>query len=346
MEKARHAGDSKIEEYLKRISEGELVDDILNGLPPTFTKTLLERLSEQPSLIDETKNEEHPYIMEEEVVDFSWINPEIDDAEVSDIKNNINEAFSDVISNEEKLERRKLFDWTASYKLAEIAKKSGVDLSELTREEYVDFAIKNYCQISDTQLRMPPWQRNMTSPEDVIRGVREAKSKIDEKVEKDFSRFSFMMQQLAGTNNRYLFDNVRVRQGTKDSNSWLFFAINNGADTESSEMYKAYIAIDDINKLTPDKFKSFMIKLRDSGYNGDIKIFQDLTEQGTRLNDQIVMHGVSEKDSKLALDVAREFFENNLTQASLGRDEKRDGKMMSYSEVLADKIKNTIKNMP
>ncbi len=239
-------------------------------------------------------------------------------------------------------QRKKLHGWEASYELAKIAKQQGIDLSKISREEYVDFAIQNSLAIDDTQLRIAPWQRMGTSPQEIILAHKEKKAKITEETEKTFAKFSYETQQKAAQEDRFISENIRVRQGTKDSNSWLFFAINKSVDEKSNETYKAYISVKDLNTLTPEKFTHFMTRLRDGGYNGDIKIFQDLSEQGLRLNDQIVMHGRSQTDAELALEVAEEFFGTDLDQKSLGKDEVIDGKNKSYSEILAEKIQKSI----
>jgi hypothetical protein len=240
-------------------------------------------------------------------------------------------------------ERKKLHGWTASYELAKIAKQQGIDLSKISREEYVDFAIQNSLAIDDDQLRVAPWQRMGTSVEEIVLANREKKAQIKEESEKAFAKFCYEIQQKAGQENRFLSENIRVRQGTKDSNSWLFFGINNGTGEKSSETYKSYVSVKDLNTLTPERFMQFMTALRDAKYNGDIKIFQDLSEQGVRLNDQIVMHGGSQADAELALQVAEQFFSTDLDQKSVGKDEVVDGENKSYSQILAKKIKESIK---
>ena len=259
-----------------------------------------------------------------------------------------NQEKPPVVFNPEELsvlsieERKKLHGWTASYELAKIAKQQGIDLSKISREEYVDFAIQNSLAIDDDQLRVAPWQRMGTSVEEIVSANRERKAQITEESEKAFAKFCYEIQQKAGQENRFLSDNIRVRQGTKDSNSWLFFGINNGTGEKSNETYKSYVSVKDLNTLTPERFTQFMMALRDAKYNGDIKIFQDLSEQGVRLNDQIVMHGGSQADAELALQVAEQFFGADLDQKSVGKDEVIDGENKSYSQILARKITEAI----
>lgn len=239
-------------------------------------------------------------------------------------------------------ERKNLSGWSASYELAKVAKRQGLDLSTLSREEYANYAIQNFLAIDDSQLRMSPWQRMCESPEEIIAVSKEKKALINEETDKAFNAFCFDMKNKANEDDRFIQDGIRVRQGTRDSNSWLFFKINNGAIVESKETFKAYVSVKDLNTLTPERFIALMAALRDAGYNGDIKIFQDLVGQGVNLGDQIVMHGASENDAKLALNVAEKFFGDDLDQKSFGKDEMINGKKYSYSEVLAKKVKDAI----
>lgn len=239
-------------------------------------------------------------------------------------------------------ERKKLHGWTASYELAKVAKQQGIDLSKISREDYVNFAIQNSLAIDDDQLRIAPWQRMGTSVHEIVLANREKRADIKEESERAFARFCFDIKQKAGEENRFLSENIRVRQGTKDSNSWLFFGINNSTAENTNETYKSYISLKNLNTLTPERFTQFMIALRDAKYNGDIKIFQDLSEQGVRLNDQIVMHGGSQSDAELALKVAEKFFDTDLDQKSVGKDEVIDGKNKSYSQILAQKIADAV----
>jgi len=239
-------------------------------------------------------------------------------------------------------ERKKLSGWSAGYELAKVAKQQGLDLSTLSREEYVDYAIQNFLAIDDSQLRMPPWQRMCESAQEIVAANKEKRALITKEADAAFSKFCFEIQKKAGEDDRSIQDRIRVRQGTKDSNSWLFFKVNNGTAEGSKETFKSYVSVKDLNKLTPERFTSLMAALRDAGYNGDIKIFQDLAVQGVNLNDQIVMHGASENDARLALGVAEKFFGDDLDQKSVGKDEVVDGKNHSYSEILAKKIKDAI----
>jgi hypothetical protein len=316
-------GQKKVEEYVDRIRNGESKDSIFKDLPPSFKDGVEKILNE--SVEEKNKRYESEQNRIEELREQLGAKKSTEKINLLDIE-----------------ERKKLQGWTASYELAKIAKQQGIDLSKISREEYVNFAIQNFLAIDDDQLRVAPWQRMGTSVEEIVLENRKRKAQIKEESEKEFAKFCYETQQKAGQENRFISENIRIRQGTKDSNSWLFFGINNGTGEKSNETYKSYVSVKDLNTLTPERFTKFMTALRDAKYNGDIKIFQDLSEQGVRLNDQIVMHGGSQADAELGLQVAEQFFGADLDQKSLGKDEVIDGENKSYSQILAKKISEAV----
>ena len=315
-------GESKINEYVSRIKNGESKEIILQGLPQSWIDKINGQLS--PSHSESVSKEDRLRKLSERF-DLPGVNTRGDIPPVS---------FED---------RRKLSGWLASYELAKVARQQGIDLASLSREEYVDYAIRNSLAIDDTQLRMATWERMATSAEEVIALKKETIAKIKPEVEEAFRKFSYETITKAGEQDRFVFPNIRVRQGTGGSNSWLFFGINESTEEGSQETYKSYISFKDLNNFSPEKFNTLMLALRDAGYNGDIKTFHDMENQGALLNDQIVMHGRTEKDAKLALSVAEKLFGDELGQKGIGRDEVIDGKNKSYSEILAQKIASTIK---
>ena len=374
VETEKTEGEKKIEEYALRILEGQNPAYVLDGLPESWVQKVNEALQNKSPL--STNNIPPQYReMSSEALDIVW-------ADQSNIPFTLNESEADrsreinqrkriveLLRDEEQIrakyavlsqkeiatvtepenvtvldinERRKLNGWPASYELAKIAKQQGIDLSKISREEYVEYAIQNALAIDDTQLRVAPWQRTITSVEEIVKINKEKKAAISEVTDKAFARFCFDMQKKAEGDDRFLSEKIRVRQGTKDSNSWLFFGINAGTLENSKETFKSYISVKDLNTLTPEKFKQFMTVLQDRGYNGDIKIFQDLSGQGIKLNDQIVMHGGSQKDAELALETAEKFFGDEIDQKSIGKDEFVDGVNQSYSQILARKIVDSI----
>jgi hypothetical protein len=247
---------------------------------------------------------------------------------------------SGTTSKEEIERRKKLSGWDASYELAKIAKTEGVDLSKLSREEYANYAIKNYLKIDDSQLRTNPKHRNATTAQEIIDIKKADRDSLTEESKKAFDSFYRAMMAIVNKPQaeRYLAQNVRLYSGTKDSNSWLYFGINNGTNTNESFTHKSYFSLKNLNDFSPEMFRDFMIELQKRGYNGDVKIFQDLEVQGPALSDQVVMHGYSENDAKLALQVAKEFYGDKILESSYGKDEVINGKNMSYSQILSDKI--------
>ncbi len=365
------AGEQKVREYADRIKGGESKDAIMQGLPDSF-RSAIEREMQGSGKNEDVKVPPQYKGMSAEAVDIIWTIPEYMDPAKTEQENERKRKVLEVLharevergndrTKEAQLhavrselgieedqrelsleERRKLSGWSASYELARMAKRQGIDLSALSREEYAQFAIDNALAIDDDQLRVAPWQRMGTSVEELVMSNRERRARIGEAAEGAFARFSFEMKQKAGSNDRMIGENIRVRQGTKDSNSWLFFGINNAIAGATGETYKSYVSVKDLNALTPERFIGLMKALRDAGYNGDIKIFQDMAEQGTRLNDQIVMHGNSQEDARLALTVAERFLGNDLDQKSMGKDEVIEGENKSYSQILARRIHDAI----
>lgn len=377
--KPKTEGEKKLEECAARIAAGQNPSYVLDGLPESWIKKVNEIVGrDEPVSLDDIPLQYKD--ISSEALDIIWADQSnipfrISESEADRSKEinrrkrivalkkdneemssrydlHINNQVENTVSEKQELisvmpveERRKLSGWSASYELAKIAKEQGIDLSKISREEYVEYAIQNSLAIDDDQLRVAPWQRAATSVDEIVSENKKRKAKIEESSDKVFAKFCFDMQKKAEGEDRFLSENVRVRQGTKDSNSWLFFGINNGTTENSNETFKSYVSVKDLNTLTPERFKQFMIALKDAGYNGDIKIFQDLVGQGIRLNDQIVMHGGSENDAKLALQTAEKFFGNDIDQISIGKDEVVDGVNKSYSQILAKKIAESIRKL-
>lgn len=314
---------SKTIEYLSRVMDGEDVDAVLKDHPMAekLKAAITLGLKKYTSGPNQAKSaHEHPATPKENIT--------------ADERNTL-----ELLSREE---RRKLVGWPASYALAHMAKQLGVDLSMLSREDYAQFAIDNELQIDDNQLRVAPWQRMMESPEEINDEIKRRRAMITSETAESFDRFMLDTIQTSKQADRFIEEGIRVRQGTQHSNSWLFFGINQGTGERSDTTYKSYLSFKDLNDMTPDRLRSFMRALRDGGYNGDIKTFQDLTGQGPRLNDQVVMHGASEEDAKRGLEIAERFFADQLDQKSMGKDQVINGKEMSYSQVLAEQIAHAI----
>ena len=245
------------------------------------------------------------------------------------------------------IENSKLDNNAANRKLAEIAKNENIDLSKLTREEYVDYAIKNGLKISDIELRNAPELRTPTTMDETMALRKSLRDSLTEKTKDLWNKWTNSIELLASKSQkeRYILDEVRVLSGTASSGSWLFFDINNSQVDSSQAPYKSYFSLKDFNNVTPDKVVEFMQLLQQEGYKGGIKTFQDLVNQGVLLNDQFVMHGDTEADAKLGERLAKEFFKENIKSTGLGKDGFENGKSKSYSQILSDKISNSINDI-
>ncbi len=390
--------EQKIDEYVKRINDGESKDSIFQGLPESFKSGIEKRLSEQVEEPEQGSDEIPPQYqgLDSETLDLIWTIPEYIDTEktkeekakkarvlavlraeesakavraewqearqkrMEELKqqlgipkpsenNGSQEENTRTLKPEElptlSIEARKrLSGWEASYELAKIAKQQGIDLSTISREEYADFAIQNSLAIDDGQLRAAPWQRMGTSPEEILLMIKEKRLQINEETKKAFEKFSIEMTNLASKpqNERWLSNEIRVLSGTAETVSWLHFAINNAESADKGDTYKSYISLKDPNLFSKETILSFMEKLRDAGYQGQLKTFQDLSFQGINLNDQIVMHGNTQADAELALQVAEQFFGTDIDKKSVGKDELVDGKEKSYSQILAQRIAEAV----
>jgi hypothetical protein len=322
---ARWLSHPKIEEYARRYKAGESIDLLLQGQKDIEEKRLaIEMLA--PTLVDESATA---------IIAEGALVPEVEDI----LGEGGQESQGPIIDPR----FEKLKGWSASYELARVAQNEGVDLTTLTREDYAAYAIDHGLAVDDSQLRAANWQRMETSPENIIKKRQELERWLPEEIRNAFDEFSRKTLVRAGQENREIAHGVRVRQGTKDSNSWLFFGINNGTGERGEETYKSYLTFKDLSTFTPTRFIEYLEALQDAGYNGDVKTFQELEQQGLALHDQVVMHGASAEDATLAAQVAEQYFGNDLAEVSSGRDAVgEDGKEYSYSQLLSQHIASAV----
>ena len=207
----------------------------------------------------------------------------------------------------------------------------------MSREQYVDYAISKGLRIDDNQLRMPTRMRAATSlaEYDGMRAGMTAKDVRNnpelKRIDTEFSKFAENMKSQAG---HELESGIGVRSGTKDSNNWIFWKVNNGATAKAERVDKAYLGFDNpFQSLTPSRMKGFLQALKNAGYNGDVKTVQDLT-QATHMSDQIVIHGASKADADLGMRIGKEFFKKDLTFSEMGYDSATQ----SYSQILDSRI--------
>jgi predicted NAD-dependent protein-ADP-ribosyltransferase YbiA (DUF1768 family)/alkylated DNA repair dioxygenase AlkB len=266
-------------------------------------------------------------------------------SENKDVKNNIPPADKQysIVSIDTRVN---FTGWTAAAELAKIAYNEGVNLVNLTREEYANYAIKHFLKIDDNLLRASRKLRTAISTAQQVHFLKELKNSVSEASDKSFAKFAVEISKIASevdANNRVLFsDNkkVRVRSGNNIGSSWLYFGVNSGL--KEGDVFKSYAEFTDINKIYVNDFKNFLKELQKRGYNGDVKIFSDSKERGAPISDHLVMHGASKEDAILGKEIAEGFFRDKIFTTSLGKDEIINGKMKSYSEVLAMKIAETV----
>lgn len=328
-------GEEKVLEYVERIKSGEALERILDGLPESFalglTKKLLGDIKTPDSIIIELEERglvEKLYAEQSEEVVLK-----------DDLSQLVDESVVPLATEKEK---RLLHGWSAGYELARVAESEGVDLLSLSREAYAEYAVSHNLEIDDAQLRAARWERTATSPEEIVARRKELAANIPSEQLSAFSQFDTDMRALAATDNRFLRDGVRVSQGTAQSNSWLFFGINQSLGNHLTEMHKGYLTFKELGKFSPEIFVGYLETLQQAGYNGDVKVFQDMGSQGLLLNDQVVMHGATAEDVVLANDIARQYFGENVAEVGVGMDMQIAGKWKSYSQILAEQVKERI----
>jgi len=243
------------------------------------------------------------------------------------------------VTSAERQARSKLFGWYAQRELAKIAESEGIDLSTLTREQYAQYAIDKGLAINDDHLRMAAALRNAKSIEEYAamrKSMRAAATPMQQQADAAFAAFAQRVKRDAVASTT-IFPGVRIRSGTANSDTWLYFKVNSGATT-AGDTYKAYAGFTDPYKsFTQERIEQFLQFLQSRGYNGDVKTIQDI-DQGSAISDQIVMHGATKADADLALQLSQEFFGNELNFLESGMDTDSG----SYSQNLAAKIANDI----
>jgi hypothetical protein len=242
--------------------------------------------------------------------------------------------------------RVNLSPWMAAAELAKIAYNEGVNLANLTREEYAEYAVKHFLKIDDAVLRASRKMRSAISTAQQAHNLKELKNAVSQVTDKSFVNFHVEVSKIASNpdrTKRVLFDdnkNIRVRSGNDMGQSWIYFGVNSGV--QEGDVFKSYAEFTDLNKIYINDFKNFLKELQKRGYSGDVKIYSDPSQRGAGISDHLVMHGASEKDASLGREIAEGFFRDKIFTTSLGKDEIIDGKMRSYSEILAMKIADTI----
>jgi predicted NAD-dependent protein-ADP-ribosyltransferase YbiA (DUF1768 family)/alkylated DNA repair dioxygenase AlkB len=242
--------------------------------------------------------------------------------------------------------RANLSGWAAGAELAKIAFNEGINITNLTREQYASYAIKHFLKIDDRLLRASRKLRTGISIAQQSFYMKELSNSINEITVKSFLNFEREVVKIASQvdkNKRILFDdnkNIKVKSGNSFGRSWLFFGVN--SEIKDGDVFKSYAEFKDVNKVYVNDFKFFLKELQKRGYNGDVKIYSDPKSMGSLISDHLVMHGASEKDAMLGKKIAEDFFRDKVSSTSLGKDQIIDGKMRSYSEILSMQIEDAV----
>lgn len=242
--------------------------------------------------------------------------------------------------------RVNLSPWMAAAELAKIAYNEGVNLENLTREQYASYAVKHFLKIDDAVLRASRKRRIGISTAQQWHHLKQLKNSINEATDKSFVNFHVEVSKIASNpdkNKRILFSdnkNIKVKSGNEMGQSWIYFGIN--SELPQGDVFKSYAEFTDLNKIYVNDFKNFLKELQKRGYKGDVKIYSDASEKGVLIADHLVMHGASKEDAILGREVAEGFFRDKIFTTSLGKDEIINGEMKSYSEVLSMKIEEAV----
>lgn len=207
-------------------------------------------------------------------------------------------------------------------------------LSEMNQDEYSDWLSQNMPEESDlyNQIVVRPEFRSLTSKEraDVFTAIKDSPEYAQYKIRvEELDQFWMAMNRLQGTGG------VRT---IGSGSSWNNFVINEGTVGHSDS--KGYLTFKNpIKSLTPQKLSLFMEALQKIGYNGQVKVPTVPSGLFFRF-DNLVFHGDTNEDTNRALEIAKEFFKDDLTQTQIGKDgDNPQGKWSSHSELLAEKIK-------
>ena len=231
-------------------------------------------------------------------------------------------------------------------KLTELATQDGIDLSKLTRDEYVNYAIKNGVFLDGNAIRLQPSLRAQSDVSSAY-DTKNLQKDFNSKSGKDFSAFQKVADKFKALRNQALNFGSALKSGyikTLDhANGWVNFKVKGDASrssAKSNETHKAYFNFgENFDKaLTEKNISVILTALHNAGFNGQVK-FGENASQMERLADQLVLHGESLADSQLAQQVVSKLFESSglVADTNIGTDNKALGG--SYTEILSGKTK-------
>ena len=232
-------------------------------------------------------------------------------------------------------EGKPVTEWDALTYLANVAEQEGVDLTKLTRPEYVEYAIKHGVILGDQQLREAPQYRVAKSLKELMELFQKsfADARSYEKQSIEFARAMDNMPTKYGPKTVPGFhDDVRASVHNKNRSPRFHFYINGASKADTGSItHKGYLGFTNAPaSLTAQRFQGYLNALADAGYKGQVNSIKDTIGQSS-ISDQVVFHGATEQDVQLAHQIAKQYFGNEINFTDTGRDVK--GK--SYSQWLA-----------
>ena len=234
-------------------------------------------------------------------------------------------------------------------RLSEIAASEGVDLTSMTREQYVDYAVKNGVVLDGNAIRMQPALRSQSDVSDAYE-AQNMQSRRAVAGAKTDTAYEAMTTRLKALRDVVFDTGVQIKDGfikaLDHADGWVNFQVRGEpgrSRVKSDETHKAYFNFGAkyAQALTEKSMKALLSALHAAGYNGQVKIGES-SNQMTRLADQMVLHGESLADSQLGQQVVSDFFAQSgiVVDSNIGTDTKVNGKSQSYSEKLAQRTKD------
>lgn len=206
------------------------------------------------------------------------------------------------------------------------------DVSSMTQDDFALYLQNNYDLTQDEI-----YDLLTTRPE-----LREAR--LSETKEEWAKRFESNKDYRQQNNN---IDNNKEMQGTSNP-AWTGITINDASNKETDGRQKGYVTIDsrairDFASNVENDIKELYSLLKDSGYNGYLKIPGTFSDLLLRF-DNIVIHGATKEDIDLALPIIEKYLNDKnikVESTKRGKDEKnKSGKETSHTNLLAEKVKN------
>lgn len=203
------------------------------------------------------------------------------------------------------------------------ADQEPVDLASLSQQDYADYLAQN---------GLPPgvtaYNELTARPE--LRGLSglEKNKFIADNMQKVRAYTDYINSW--NLNN---LKNIKYRPG-----EWEHFRINNDQNSSGGGRHKSYATFADPFSLTKEDFQSFLEKLRDNGYNGQVKI-PSTASRFINSFDNLVMHGATEADALFARQTALEHFGDKISFTQMGRDSDTT----SHTDMLSTKVEEALK---